>query len=244
MFKRLFGSKPQEKKDPQMDPQTAALIHAIREKSKKDPLVGAKIGADEILQRLMDAMKNERGVHVESLLCALGALAGYSCQASLRAQALAQGKLETAPFLSVKTNDGKSFFFGDPLNQALAGSQYSIWSLAAAEAQHAGCQELPDINEMFAYTSSVLGDPLFGIPRTPENHKAGDLPIHYLKQIWPKFFPMVKLFCPTPVEWPILFGLAAQKAITMSNSVLEPTLALKIIMESAIPMSKINLADD
>jgi hypothetical protein len=243
MFGKLFGSKPQEKTEPQLDPKAAALVNAIRERSKEDPLVGAKLGSKEVLQRLIDGMKNERGVHVESLLCALGALAGYSCQANLRAQALSKGIPETAAFQTVGTNDGKKYFFGDPLNNALAGSQYSVWGLAAGAAQHAGAKELPDINEMFKHTSTVLGSPQFGVPRVPEKHTAGDSPMNYLKALWPALFPTVKLFCPNPVDWPILFSLAAQEAITMGKSVIAPDLALKIIMESAIPMSKVDLAN-
>lgn len=243
MFGKLFGSKPQEKTAQQPDPKTAALVNAIRERSKEDPLVGAKLGAKEVLQRLIDGMKNERGVHIESLLCALGALAGYSCQANLRAQALSKGMPETAAFQTVGTNDGKKYFFGDPLNNALAGSQYSVWGLAAGAAQHAGAKELPDINEMFKHTSSVLGSPQFGVPRVPEKHKAGDSPANYLKALWPALFPTVKLFCSNPVDWPILFSLAAQEAITMGKSVIAPDVALKIIMESAIPMSKVDLAN-
>lgn len=245
MFKkfieRLLGSKPQEQQEPQLDPKTTALIHSVQERSKEDPLIGAKLGAKEIFQLLLDGMKDEKGIHIESLLCALGALAGYSCQANLRAQALAKGMAETAAFQIVGTKDGKQYFFGDPLNNALAGSQHSIWGLAGGAAQHAGAKELPDLNEIFQHTSSAVGGDQFGIPRIPQNHRASDTPINYLKAIWPKLFPTVKLFCPNPVDWPILYGLAIQEAIDIGKSVVDPTLALKIVMESAIPMSKVDL---
>lgn len=243
MFGNVLGSDPREQKDPQLDPKTAALIHAIRGRSKEDPLIGAKLGAKEMFQRLLNGMKNEKGVHIESLLCALGALAGYSCQASLRAQALAKGMPETAAFQTVGTKDGKHYFFGDPLNNALAGSQHSVWGLAGGAAQHAGARELPDLNEIFQHTSSALGGDQFGIPRVPENHRASDTPINYLKAMWPTFFPTVKLFCPNPVDWPILYGLAIQEAIDAGKNAIDPTLALKIVMESAIPMSKVDLAN-
>jgi len=241
MFEKLPGSKPQEQKKPELDPKTAALIHAIREQSEEDPLVGARIGAKEIFQRLLNGLKNEKGVHIESLLCALGALAGYSCQANLRAQALAKGMPETAAFQTVGTKGGKEYFFGDPLNNALAGSQYSVWGLAAGAAQHAGAKELPDLNEIFQHTSSVVGGDQFGIPRVHENHRAGDTPINYLKALWPSLLPTVKLFCPNSVDWPILYGLALQEAIDLGKSAIDPALALKIVMESAIPMSKVDL---
>jgi hypothetical protein len=243
MFEKLSGSKPQEEKELELDPKTAALVHAIRERSKEDPLAGAKLGAKEMFQRLLNGMKNEKGVHIESLLCALGALAGYSCQANLRAQALAKGMPETAAFQAIATKDGKQYFFGDPLNNALAGSQYSVWGLAGGAAQHAGAKELPDLNEIFQHTSSVVGSDQFGIPRVPDNHKASDTPINYLKAIWPALFPTVKLFCPNPVDWPILYGFAIQEAIDAGKGAIEPGLALRIVMESAIPMSKVDLAN-
>lgn len=243
MFGKLFGSKQPEKKEPQMDPKTAALINAIRERSKEDPLVGAKLGAKEVFQRLLDGMKDSKGVHVESLLTALGALAGYACQANLRAQALAKGMPETAPFQVIGTKDGKQYFFGDPLNNALAGSQYSVWGLVGGAAQHAGAKDFPDLNEVFQHTSSVLGSEQFGIPRVPDNHKAADTPLNYLKALWPALFPTVKLFCPNPVDWPILYSLATQEAIYAGKESIDPGLAFRIVMESAIPMSKVDLAN-
>jgi hypothetical protein len=39
-----------------------------------------------------------------------------------------------------------------------------------------------------------------------------------------------------------LFSLAIQEAIGMSKSVIAPDLAPRIVMESAIPMSKVDLA--
>jgi len=186
-------------------------------------------------------MKNPKGVHIESLLCALGALAGYACQATLRAQALAKGLSETAPFHIASAKDGKQYFFGDQLNDVLVGAKYSVWHLAGGAAQDVGIQEFPDINEMFQHTATVLGTNQFGIPRVPDDHKAGTVPADYLKEIWPAFFLTVKRFCPDPAHWPILYSLAIREAIHGSKGVIDPTLALRIVMESAIPMSKVDL---
>ncbi len=227
----------------ELDPKMAALIRAIRERSKVDPRVGAKLGGKEVFQRLIRGMKDEKGVHVESLLCALGALAGYSCQASLRAQAAAKGLPETAWLTTVATRDGREYFFGDPMNRALATDQYSLWSLAGGAAQYAGAKALPDLKEIIAHTASAVGDAAFGIPRLPAGHAVGDIPINYLKGIWPLLLPTVKLFCPNPVEWPVLFACAAHEAIETAKGAIDPALAVKIVMESAVPMSKVDLAN-
>jgi hypothetical protein len=226
-----------------MDPKTEALTEAIRARRKDDPLIGAKLGAKDIFERVVTSMKNARGVHVESLLCALGALAGYACQANLRAQALAKGISETAPFQKLTTTDGKQYFFGDLLNSALADSQYSVWSIVGGAVQHAGAKDFPDLKEIFQHTSSVLGTDQFGIPRVPEKHTAGDRPINYLKAMWPALFPTVKLYCPNPQEWPVLYSLAIQEAIYAGKTAIDPGVAFRIVMESAVPMSKVDLSN-
>ena len=243
MIGRFFGLKHQQKNEPPVDPKIEALLIAIRERSKDDPLVGAKLGAKEVFQRLLDGMKDSKGVHIESLMTALGGLAGYACQANLRAQALAKSMPETAPFIVMNTDDGKQYFFGDPLNDALLESQYSIWGLAGGAAQHAGAKDLPDMNELLRHTIEALGSEKFGIPRVPEKHMPAETPIDYVRVLWPTLFPTVKLFCPNPVDWPILYGLAIQEAIFAAKEAIDPSLALRIVMESAIPMSKIDLAN-
>lgn len=251
MFGKLFGSSKKEETrteekaaKPRSDEgngQEAALLRAIEERKKTDPLVGAKIAGKEVLNRLLDAMKNEKGVHVESLFCALGALAGYACQANLREQAVARGMSPNAPFQVVETNDGKSYFFGDPLNGALAEGKLSVWSLAAGAAQHNGAKSLPDINEMFQRTASNIGSEKFGVPNSIEGHAAGDLPIAYLRALWPALLPVVKKLAGEPVLWPVAYGFAIQAAMDMAKAAIQPHISLGIVMEAAIPMSKVDL---
>ena len=243
MFGKLPDSRQPEKKQPQLNPQAAVLINAIRQRSEADPLLAAKLGAKEVLQRLLDGMKGSQGVHIESLLTALGALAGYACQANLRSQALAKGLPPTAPFHVIATEDGQQYFFGEPLNNALVSDQYSVWSLTGGAAQHVGAKDFPDLHELFQHTTSVLGREQFGIPRVPENHRPSDTPLNYLRTLWPILFPTVKLFCPNPLDWPILYSFAIQEAIYLGKGIIDPELAFSIVMESAIPMSKVDLAN-
>jgi len=246
MLKKIFGliagaSVPVANAQVKSPPYEDALFRQIAEKSKTDPLIGAKIGKKEILQRLLDAMKTERGVHVESLLCVLGALAGYACQASVRAQAVARGLPETALLVVAETKDGNTYYFGDNLNKPLAESQYSVWNLAGGGAQQYGCNALPDVVGIFKYATETGGTPAFGKPRVPDGHAAHDLPINYVKALWPALFPIIQKFCVNPEHWPILLALSIQDAIGMGKQTLDPCIALQIVMESAVPMSKVKL---
>lgn len=246
MLKKILGlivgaRAPVANAQSKTSPFEDAFFRQLAEKSKTDPLIGAKIGKNEILQRLLDAMKTDRGVHIESLLCALGSLAGYACQASVRAQAVARGLPETALLVSAETKDGNTYYFGDNLNKPLAESQYSVWGIAGGGAQQYGCNALPDLTGIFKHVTETGGTPAFGKPRVPDGHAAHDLPINYVKTLWPALFPTIQKFCSNPEHWPVLLALSIQDAIGMGKQTLDPCIALQIVMESAVPMSKVKL---
>jgi len=245
MLKKLFGllagsTSVVASSVVKASPAEDALLSQIAERSKVDPLIGAKIGSKEITQRLLAGMKTDRGVHIESLLCALGAIAGYACQASVRATALSRGMVETGLFVTVATKDGKTYYFGDELNKPLAESKHSVWGLSAGAAQKAGCTKLLDVQEIFKHASETVGSIDFGKPRVPAEHVPHDSPLNYVK-LWAVLVPTIKKFCPDPEQWPVLMGLSIQEVIEMAKNVIDPCLALQIVMESAIPMSKVEL---
>lgn len=246
MFKKLLGrltgsTLPSALRAADPERWEAELLQRVAEMSGEDPLIGAKIGGKELAQRMMAAIKTERGVHIESILGALGSLAGYSCQASVRALARSQGLDETAHFVRAEGADGKVYFFGDALNKPLAECQYSVWSLAAGGAQAAGCLDILDPSGVFAHVAGTVGSSEFGLPRLPPELLIHDTPLNYVEAFWPKLLPLISKFCPDPEHWPILMGLAIQDIMSQGKDVLDPCLALKIVMECAVPMSKVDL---
>lgn len=243
LFKKILTSKNvKTHEEMKNEAIITGMLRGIEENKKTDPLIAAKVAGMEINQRFINTLKTEKGVHIESLLCALGSLAGYACQANLRTLALQTGGSENSAFEIVKTIDGKQYFFGNLLNQALAESEHSVWSLAVAGAQEAGCQELPDISDIFKYVAGIVGSKDFGILRVAEEYQPQHNPIEYLKAFWPNSLPVLKQFCQHPSEWPIAFGIEIQKIIIMGKEVINPCISLEIVMESAIQMSKVDLA--
>ena len=242
-FLRKFRKpSPTEKPCESARPEDAAMRAAIKKQEKDDPFIGAKIGGKEILNSLLIGLKDEKGVHVESLFCALGSLAGYTCQANFRAQAISRGMDPDAPFTVVKAADGKKYYFGDTLNSTLVEGKFSVWSLSAGAAQHAGAETLPDVNEIFEHSANALGSEQFGIPRYPNENKAGDIPINYVKTLWPVLLSIIERLEIKPMLWPLLCAFAIQDAFEMAKGAISPEHALAIVMESAIPMSKVDLA--
>lgn len=207
----------------------------------EDVLLDAKLAGKDIYNRLLKAMQDEKGVHIESFLCALGALAGYACQASVRETLIVErGLSENQAFVIVECKDGSRYFFGDNVNRPLVESQYSVWSLAAGAAQHLGLKKFININEIFQHVTKVVGSEEFGRLRLPEGHNTSDIPYNYVKALWPAMQQVVKSYC-TAEQWPIAFGIAVQECIIFGKSVIDPNLALAIVMESAVAMSKVDL---
>ncbi len=209
-----------------------------------DPFFAVKKGGKDVATKLFAAMSGDKGIHLESLLCALGAIAGYACQVSVREQFMhQQGKSEKEVFIVVDNQqDGRNYFFGDLLNKPLAESKYSVWSLSSGASQKLGLRQLIDLHDIFRHVTETLGQTSFGVPRVPEKHKAKELPISYVKFLWPQLFPLAKRYSQAPSDWPILFGVAVQEILFASKGLIDPSLALQIIMESAVPMSKIYLS--
>jgi tetratricopeptide (TPR) repeat protein len=230
-------SKPESGKVPTIQKTIASL-------KGSDPLIGLKMGAKELNNHLKTALKNGEEIHVETLLTALGSLAGFACQMGLREELIKTGAAtEESTFVIVSGADGRRYFFGDPLNKPLAEDTYSVWSLTAEAAQKSGNPTLPDVNEIFQHVAATIGVDRFGIPRVPEANQVKELPLHWVKTPWPKMLPVIVPFCDKPTEWPIVFALAIQESIFTAKDLLDPALAATLVMECAIPMSKVDLPE-
>lgn len=210
-----------------------------------DPLLGAKLGARDLLERLIEALRDERGVHAESLLTLLGAMAGLATQASLRQRALAAGLPELSPFQVVRlTADGagEAFLTGDRLVRALAAEPLSLWDLAAAEAQSLGCLPLPDPEPLIAWGAAQIGrGDDYGRPDVPEQHQPRPGALASALEIWPLLRDLLSSACPDPAQWPTLTGLAAQDALRRTAAVVDPCVGLRLLMQAAIAAAKLPL---
>ena len=241
-FKKNKNPKDENEKQNDKDKGAEAISESINDKPNEDTLLGARIGAKEVYNYLINGMKDSKGVHIESFMCILGSLAGYSCQASLRKEFIEmKGLNENQVFAIVEDKNKKKYYFGDMVNQPLVENQYSVWALSAGAVHYLGITKMIDILEIFAHVSNTVGSDSYGIPRVPDPHKPGDIPYNYVKSLWPKFLPISEYYCASPNEWPIMFGMAIQEGIISGKDAIDPLLALTIAMESAIPMAKVDI---
>jgi hypothetical protein len=201
-----------------------------------------------LLTWLSDELRVGKHVQPESVLCALGALAGYAAQQAIREAVVKPGKLGLdQAFVVIETRSGEVFFFGDLLNAIIVakdGAQNaetghaSIWKIVSSAGYEAGALNLPDVTDMIKHCAATVGSQDFGIPRVPEAHMPEIMPREALSRFW--HAARRKLAGTEPMSWPLHLALAAHKLILDLKDQIRPAVAVQIVMEAAVPMSKID----
>jgi hypothetical protein len=191
---------------------------------------------------VMTALRDERGIHCETALTVVGALGGYAAQQAIWEGMVKPGLLtKEKAFMVVRTTSGEEFYFGDSINMALLHTGPNIasfFSLVAGGAQSVGARQLPDIAELVKHCTATAGTEAFGIPRLPPKHMPRPTPRRALNECWPHVHGMLK--ATPPGTWAMQLGVVAQRLIVEMKDALPPELAAKILMEAAVPMSKVD----
>jgi len=104
-----------------------------------------------------------------------------------------------------------------------------------------GDHELPDLDAIIAHVTQSVGTPEFGKPRLPPGHdEIRFTPQESLELLWQPFVASLLQALEVPAaDWPLACGLAIQELMAQGKNVLAPHLAATIVMECAVPMSKI-----
>ncbi len=177
-----------------------------------------------------------------SLLNALGACAGFAAQVAVWRELILPTRRNPGDFLVfVTTKSNEIFFMGEAINLFLFSSfpdRMSFLTLAAATLSNAS--ELPDIADLARHPSQTLGSEAFGRPRVPPSVDLPELPRIALTKMWGKTAHILR--DRRAAEWPTLLGAVAYNIVTSNRGLLAPPVALRILLEAAVPMSKVNPA--
>ena len=223
-------------------PESDALT---RVSDASDPLAG------ELIDWLQSELRRGRDIQQEAVLCALGALAGYAAQQAIREALVKTGELTLdQAFAVIETRSGEVFFFGERLNAVIvamngnsngngaAGGHASIWQIVSDGGREAGAVHLPDVIEIVKNCAATVGRDEFGIPRVADAHMPNILPREAVSRFWPA--ARRKLAGEDPMSWPQHLALAARSLILSLKHAVRPDIAVQIVMEAAVPMSKID----
>lgn len=179
----------------------------------------------------------------ETILTAIGALAGFAAQHGIWEAVVKPGRMALQQaFVVVETRSGEAYFFGDFLNNILATQKpeyLSVWKIVSSTAKSMGASELPDLVPMFKFTAEAVGSPQFGIPNLPEGHTPSMLPRDALTRFWPGALKLLRVGS-DPLTCAVDVATAAEQIMLSMKGEIDPSLAARIIMEAAIPMSRVD----
>lgn len=184
-------------------------------------------------------------IHSETILTEIGALAGFAVQMSIRKSVIeAQGLDPNTVLTEVVTRDGDKYYFSDLLNWILFENTtqppYSLWSYVTAVVPEEMRGLLPDVTEIVSYAARTIGTRQFGVPRLPLGHMPRKLPFDALVEHWRTVQAEFTASGRNPAEWPFDLATAAQWQMLTGRDLLALPLAAAIVMEAAIPMSKVD----
>lgn len=208
--------------------------------------VGRDDLAEELLAWLRGELRRGREAQPESVLCALGALAGYAAQQAIREVLVKPGKMTLdQAFVVIETRSGEVFFFGDLLNEIIVDrhgfrgdGHASIWKVVSAGGHEAGAINLPDVTDVIKHCAATVGHEEFGLPRVPDAHMPDILPREAVSRFWAA--ARRKMAGTEPMSWPLHLATAAHTLIVALKDAIRPDIAVQIVMEAAVPMSKID----
>lgn len=234
--------------DGEIEPALSFSLQAVHDAAGNQHAVpvASDDRAHALLAWLQGELRRGRNPQHETVLCALGALAGYAAQQAIRETLVKPGTLTLdQAFVVIETRSGEVFFFGDLLNEIIVDKHglrgegsATIWKIVAAGGYEAGVINLPDITDMIKHCAATAGHEEFGIPRVPDAHMPELLPREALSRFWPA--ARRKLAGAEPMSWPLHLAMAARMLIVDLKGAIRPDIAVGIVMEAAVSMSKID----
>jgi hypothetical protein len=175
--------------------------------SGTDDEIAVNLAIGSLRESMWKWLTSERGVHAETLLVSIGAIAGFAIQCAVDERNKKRdvpgahkdmprselGKLMHDRGLAVVAvaKSGEKYQFGDLLNGYLVHQtttvNYHLFQILAAAAVQAGAkfENLPDPIPMFAHAAKTIGTPEYGILHPPQGLNPHYTPRQALDEFWP-----------------------------------------------------------
>ena len=198
-------------------------------------------GAARIVGFLADAYRGEQST--ETILSAAGALAGFAAQQALWEGLVRPGQGCCRAGLHARDDDirrdsSSATFWNTILASTLPG-ELSIWRLVAAGI--AG-RRRPGAAARAAVRASCGDGGDTGIRHARLSEEAAGSRSRRARRcaIWPRIKTILVTSGKAPIHWPLEIAVAAPETIRALDHEMPADIAALIVMEAAIPMSKID----
>lgn len=219
--------------------------------------IACNLAFGNLIRQLPPRITQDGKLHAPTLMAAVGAVAGVCAQVSLMSDAeRIQKAQKDEKILEAKLKDGRTFLFGDALNEMLYSvrdpvlARSRVWNMMVSAALSKGLkpEQIPNVPAMFKHVSESFGTDKEGRPSVAENAQPM-LPVReLLKVVGPISFAALagELDKPKTAEigranrksWVAITAQAAGNMLLNASRIMPPELCLSVAMESAIYASK------
>lgn len=229
-----YEPRPESEMPQFEDKKLGVLAYQVELRRKEDIFAGAKLAGREIYANLLEMLKTDKGVHIESLLAVIGSVGGFWCMRAIIQglhEVLESGVVKGDTALAVagealsiylcETNNGESFMFGDKVAR-----EFCAFYMTAANSPEPPFEALKPLS---ARASSTSGSPEYW--QTPFDETVGKSPRELSEMFREKFFEIFEIYCRYPQERMIAFAMAAQLAVEKAREIIGLDTAMSIISE-------------
>lgn len=226
--------KPEEIKVDSKDHASLAMMNYIDSQREKDNFIGAKVAGKEIYTNLINWLKNDKGVHAETLLAVLGSMGGRECVSGIMStlESLISDDAENKSrilnaiagildILIAETKNGEFYIMGD----RIANTFCSFYDTACSEQGKA----VKTLQPLASEVAGKIGYPYYW--KTPFDNLVGKSPKEIVDIFNGKFEPTFDVYCRFPYERMLAFAIAAQNAMKQVKSVMPEEKSMSILSE-------------
>ncbi len=217
---------------------------AVDAKKRAEPFEPFILTGRDLSDLICDSVEQEPIHGIETALCIVGSMAGYAA-ALTAADAfanLAPEDRQKGDYLGSVAADGSPMFSGRLIDEALISGRSSFWRIVQAKGEASTKDPMPDLEEIGAYVDETMRTHSFGAPRMPEGLRCLEHPRILVEYLWPEFLGTLTSRRAESADWGLSWGFAAQDVLDDTHGLIDCTDAIKIMMECAIAMSRIDPA--
>lgn len=194
-----------------------------------------------IYQLIAGSLEGPSGLHPETFLAALGALAGYSARWSVRA-AIAEGTLDNDFYVPQGINRPHVLVSEHVNAKVYSLTEQSVASVLTTQLIQAGASWLPDIATTLQHNFEAINSPTYPDYTVPQKHYPDIPPQTLLMMLWEKTYRALRAIDDGAAIAPLAIAGAAAHACIVHGGKVPLPVAGQLVLETAIAMSKLDYA--
>lgn len=218
------------------NPAQKKLNDSVAQLSFREPLEPVKIGRLDLLIRFKSVIRQNYDACDKTLLALIGSLAGYACRVAGISE-LDENQKEGVAI--VKALDGKTYYYSAKVNNSLYEKQIGSFLGDIHLLSIISGAPLPNVTGILKRNAEMIGSPDFGMTLFLGSQAIKETSLNLLREYWPVFQPIMDQYCRTPEDRVTLLALCARDIIKNVEPDINKNAAVEILMECAVPMSKI-----